>query len=135
MNALYVKMNINFWTNQFHYAFSDYVCFFDYLPNQVLYSQGNTVGPTLNKNLYDCQKECDNNQNCNNIKYCGKNQAYKFCTLYDKVITRDEDQVDLGDDCLVSFKTCASGGGNWFNLIIASLKINLDHWIHYLISK
>ena len=61
-----------------------------------------------NKNLFECQKECDINPNCNNIKFCETGMG-KGCTLYDRVITKNTPQDTIKVNCITSFKTCPGG--------------------------
>ena len=70
------------------------------------------------KNLYECQKECDNNPNCNNIRFCAismgdsDTEYTTSCTLFDKVLTKFTEQLpNTGSqaNCSTSFKTCPGG--------------------------
>ena len=63
------------------------------------------------KNMFECQKECNKNPNCNSIKFCGGENLYytQGCTLYDQIITKSTPQVILGSNCTSAFKTCPGG--------------------------
>ena len=110
------------------------VCFYDHLENEATDS-GNLVGPKImvgNENhplptLMKCQKECDSNVKCNNVKFCAKwnqnDQVWKLtCFLYDKVITKFAAQYADNSirtqeyNCSTKFKTCP--GGIYYKLII-----------------
>ena len=90
---------------------SDNVCFSKYLESEPR-TQGKSLGPTLSeKSIFECQKDCDDNPNCNHIKFCGGVAGLKSrgCTLYDKVITKNTPTIVTGDNCSTSFKTCPGG--------------------------
>ena len=64
---------------------------------------GNSLGPVMpGKSLYECQKECMENEVCNSVKYCGKE-----CTLYDKQVgEHTEKDYSLSKPCVTSYNTC-----------------------------
>ena len=90
--------------------------------------------PTLMK----CQKECDSNVKCNNIKFCAKlnknDQVWELtCFLYDKVITKfaaqytDNSNRTQEYNCSTKFKTCPGGMFiSWY----FSLEVTFYSYLH-----
>ena len=68
-------------------------------------NQGNMIDRMFVSNLEECQKNCDKNERCKNVKKCGS-----YCYLYDKNMTEDEPHSGTSSFCVTTYQQkCGDG--------------------------